>query len=133
MEKHHKALLAGELLVEAAKTYRAGDTNVDFAKSILLAGAVIGIIAPWLEELGGKSSQTQWAELAIKLKGIALTDLPLEEQDKEKGKAMAFYRLAYNSLKHAGKGEKIKPSSDLYFEANLKEEAYCLISCAIND
>ncbi|SFN28404.1 hypothetical protein SAMN05660284_01072 [Formivibrio citricus] len=133
METHDKILLAGELLVDAAKTYRAGETNIDFAKSILLAGAVIGIVAPWLEELGGKPSQTQLAGMAANLKGVPLTNLPLNEQQKEIGKSIAFYRLTYNSLKHAGRGEKTKPSDDRFFEANLKEEAYYLIGNAIDD
>ncbi len=93
----------------------------------------MGIIAPWLEELGEKPSQVQLAEMAVKLKGVALTNLLPKEQKKEIGKSIAFYRLTYNSLKHAGIGEKIKPSDDLHFEANLKEEAYYLIGSAIDD
>ncbi|WP_193582527.1 hypothetical protein [Laribacter hongkongensis] len=133
MEVHDKVLLAGELLVDAAKTYRTGEKNVDFAKSILLAGAVMGIIAPWLKELGIKSSQVQLAEMAVKLKGVALTTPPTNTQRGEIGKSIAFYRLAYNSLKHAGDGKKVNPSDDLCFEANLKEEAYYLIGSAIDD
>lgn len=140
METHDKVLLAGGLLVDAAKTYHAGETNVDFAKSILLAGAVIGIIAPWLKELGEKSSQVQLAETAVKtavermkLEGVDLTNLSLKDQQKKIGNPISFYRLTYNSLKHAGKGKTIKASDDLHFEANLKEEAYYLIGSAIDD
>lgn len=133
METHDKILLAGELLVDAAKNYRSGKTNVDFAKSILMAGAVIGIVAPWLEELCIKSSQVQLAEIAAKLKGVSLNNLTPKDQKKEIGKSIAFYRLTYNSLKHVGNGNKLKASDDLSFEADLKEEAYYLISSAIDD
>lgn len=133
METHDKILLAGELLVDASKTYRAGEKNVDFAKSILLAGAVIGIISPWLEELGKKSSQVHLAEIALKIKGIDLSNTSPKRCEEKIGKSISFYRLAYNSLKHAGRDKKVKPSDDLQFDANLKEEAYCLIACAIDD
>lgn len=133
METHDKILLAGELLVDAAKTYRSAKTNTDFAKSILISGAVIGIVAPWLDELGIKSSRVQFAEIVAELNGINLTALSEKSKRKEIGKSVTFYNLAYNSLKHSGKGEKIKASDDLIFEANLKEEAYYLIGNAIDD
>jgi hypothetical protein len=46
---------------------------------------------------------------------------------------MGFYRLTYNSLKHAGKGRELKASDDLLFNADLKEEAYFIIGHAIDD
>ena len=94
---------------------------------------MIGIISPWLEELGKKSSQVQLAEMDVKIKGITLNNISPKEQKKEIGKSIAFYRLTYNSLKRAGCGEKIKPSEDLHFDANLKKEAYYLIGLAIDD
>lgn len=133
METHNKILLAGELLVDAAKNYRSGVENIDFAKSILLAGAVIGIVAPCLEDIGVKSTHRRLAELSAQLKGIDLNPLPPQQRKKEIGKSIAFYRLSYNSLKHAGKGSEIKASDDLLFKANLKEEAYDLINAAIDD
>lgn len=98
METHDKILLAGELLVDAAKTYHSGVENVDFAKSILLAGAVIGIVTPWLKEIGVKSTHLELAELSAKLKGTDLNTLPPQQRKKEIGKSIAFYRLIYNSI-----------------------------------
>ncbi len=133
METHDKILLAGELLVDAAKNYHSGETNVDFAKSILMAGAVIGIVAPWLKELSIKSSHVQLAEIAAKRKFAGQNDPTPQDQKKEIGKSIEFYRLAYNSLKHAGNGSKLKASDDLSFEADLQEEACYLIGSAIDD
>ncbi|TJY55903.1 hypothetical protein E4T66_20150 [Sinimarinibacterium sp. CAU 1509] len=133
MKTHNKILLAGELLVDAEKTYRSGETDGEFAKSILLAGAVIGIVAPLLEEQKIKSSHVQLAEMAARLRGLDVTNLPPKKRGREIGRSIGFYRLVYNSLKHAGDREKVKPSQDLLFDANLKEEAGHLISSAIDD
>lgn len=132
MEIHNKIQLAGGLLVEAVRTYRSGAGNIDFAKSILLAGAVIGVVAPCLEEQDEKSSHIQLAEVAAKCKGIDLIHLTPKEKREEFGRSIVFYRLAYNSLKHAG-GRRKKASDDLFFEADLKKEAYFLIGSAIDD
>ncbi|MDI1349695.1 hypothetical protein [Aquabacterium sp.] len=133
MDIHNKISLAGELLVEAIKIYRHGETNIDFSKSILLAGAVIGIVAPYLEELGIKPTQIRLAELATSLRNIDLEQLKQTERKKEIAKSIKLYRMTYNSLKHAGESKKAPPSQDLTFEANLKEEAYYLIGHAIDD
>lgn len=136
METHNKILLAGELLVDAAKIYRSGRKNVDFAKSILLAGAVIGIVAPLLEERGTKSSQAQFAEWFIQVRRLNLSE---KNEKKEISNSIRFDRFIYNSLKHSGSKhlgsyeEGIKPSDDLLFEADLKREACRLIESAIAD
>ncbi len=133
MKIHDKILLAGELLVDAAKIYRFAKTDTDYAKSILISGAVIGIAAPWLEELNIKPSHLQSAEIISKIKGMNLAEMPGKARSKELGKSINFYRLTYNSLKHAGNGKKVKASDDLIFKADLKEEAYYLIGSAIDD
>lgn len=133
MKTHDKILLAGELLLDAANSFHIATTEAEYAKCILLAGAVIGVTAPWLDELGEKSSQIRLAELSAHLKGIDLSELTDKSREREFGKSLTFYRLAYNSLKHAGKRNDVKPSDDLIFRANLKEEAYYLIGSAIDD
>lgn len=133
MKTHDKILLAGELLLDAANSFHTATTEAEYAKCILLAGAVIGVTAPWLDELGEKSSQIRLAELSAHFQGIDLSELTDKSRKEELGKSLAFYRLAYNSLKHAGKGKEVKASDDLTFKANLKEEAHYLIGSAIDD
>lgn len=48
----------------------------------MISGAVIGIVAPWLDELGIKSSRVQFAEIVAELNGINLA--ALSEKAKEK-------------------------------------------------
>ena len=67
MTEHNKIPLAGEMLVQAVNSYSHAPRDIDYVTSILLAGAVIGIIAPLLKELDIKSSQVALAELSVKL------------------------------------------------------------------
>jgi hypothetical protein len=132
--KHNKLQLAGDLLTEAAKDCRNATCDRDYAKSILLSGAVVGIVAPLLEELGIEPFQLSLAKGAIAFNGHDLPSLSQKEQKGLIGQGLTYYRLAYNALKHAGGGtKKIKPSEDLEFERNLGEEAYHLVDCAIID
>jgi hypothetical protein len=133
MKIHNKLLLASELLVESAKTYRTASSDVDFAKSILIAGAVTGIIGPLLKESGTDPAQTQLAKLAAEIDGSKLADLAEREQLLEIGKFLRLSKFAYNTLKHAGGKKDIKAVDDLIFEANLKEEAFWVIDYAITD
>ncbi len=143
MKKHDKLLLAGELLVEAAKTYRLATRDVDFVKSILMAGAVSGIVSPFLEELGVKPAQTQRAETAVKIRSESARvhgreavdpDACLrDEWTREIAEFIRFDRFAYNSLKHAGKKPKVKASEDLVLTVDLQKEASYLIESAIDD
>ncbi|WP_445427382.1 hypothetical protein [Alishewanella sp. HL-SH05] len=132
MKTHNKILLSGELLLEAANIYKSAKTDTEFAKSILLAGAVINIVSPLLQELGIEPSEIQHAHVVLKLRKIDKDTLTKDQLRKEIGKSLKFSRMAYNSLKHSGKGE-LKASDDLIFEANLSEEAYFLIGNAIDD
>jgi hypothetical protein len=129
VKTHNKIILAGELLVEAANECRAAKNDVGFAKSILLAGAVSLIITPWLEEIGIESMHVYLARRAVELSGKKLSAKELEQ---EIGKGIGYFRLVYNSLKHSGR-KGVKPSDDLTFEADLKEEAYLLIDAVIFD
>ncbi|WP_299263711.1 hypothetical protein [uncultured Psychrosphaera sp.] len=126
MTEHDKIPLAGEMLVQAVKSYEHALKDIDYVTSILLAGAVIGIIAPLLEELDIKSSQVALAELSVKSSNS--TSL-----DKKVGRAIGFYRFTYNALKHAGHGKNIPASKDLVIHADLKDEAEFLIRHAVQD
>jgi hypothetical protein len=126
MKIHNKLLLASELLVESANTYRTASSDVDFAKSILIAGAVTGIIEPLLKESGTEPAQTQLAKLAVEIDNSKLADLAEREQLLEIGKFLRLSKFAYNT-------KDIKAVDDLIFEANLKEEAFWVIDYAISD
>lgn len=133
MKIHNKLLLASELLVESAKTYRSASSDVDYAKAILLAGAVTGIIEPLLSESGTAPSQIQLAKLAVAIGGVALDDLSKNDQKREIGNFLFFSKFAYNSLKHAGGKKDITAADDANFVADLKVEARDIINSAIED
>lgn len=120
---HNKLDLAGELLLEAASVYETADKDADYAKSILLAGAVLGIVSPYIEELGHTSSQRA---LAQQIKSSQ------HEFKKTQKNSISFFRYVYNSLKHAG-DSKVSPSDDLLLFANLREEASTMLGWAKDD
>jgi hypothetical protein len=138
MEKmHDKINLAGDLLIESARECRLATTDVGYAKSILLSGAVSLMITPLLEEYGIESLHMQLAKGAIQFNGIDLATLPKEKARALVGSGIAYYRFTYNSLKHAGLKKRgkvsIKASEDLTFFADLKEEAFHMVDAAIHD
>lgn len=133
MKEHNKLLLAGEMLLEAAKECRTAKTDVQFVKSILLAGAVSMIVTPILQELDIESLHENLAKRAAEFGGIDLSKLSDKELTKVVGRGLSFYRSTYNSLKHTGFYDKIKPSDDVIFTADLEYEAYLLIDAAIID
>ena len=133
-KEHNKILLAGELLVEAANEFRQAKSDVGYAKSILLAGAVSLITTPYLSELGIDSMHESLAKAAVQMDGTDISKLTAKQLYEAVGKGIGYYRFTYNSLKHSGdKRRDIKPSDDLNFTANLREEANWLIDAAISD
>lgn len=131
---HNKLLLAGEMLVAASNSYKAASTDIDYIKCILLAGAVINISYPLIEELGGKSKQRSSAELATFLMERSGHVFEGKQKAKQISRFIGFSNFAYNSLKHTGdKTKDVLPSDDLYFESNLKIEAERIIIDAISD
>lgn len=133
-KEHNKILLAGELLVEAANEFRQAKSDVGYAKSILLAGAVSLITTPYLRELGIDSMHENLAKAAVQMNGADISKLTEQELKKAVSKGIGYYRFTYNSLKHSGDDRRaIKPSDDLNFTADLREEADWLIDAAISD
>lgn len=131
---HNKLLLAGEMLVAASNSYKEASTDIDYIKCILLAGAVINICYPLIEELGGKSKQRSSAELATFLMERSGNVFKGKQKAKQVSRFIGFSNFAYNSLKHTGdKTKDVLPSDDLYFESNLKIEAERIIIDAISD
>jgi hypothetical protein len=49
----NKIQLASEMFVEAHARYTSARRDIDYVTSILLSGAVVGIVSPLLKEQGG--------------------------------------------------------------------------------
>ena len=122
------------MLVEAANEFRQAKSDVGYAKSILLAGAVSLIITPYLRELGIDSMHESLAKAAVQMDGTDISKLTPKELRDAVGRGVGYFRFTYNSLKNLGDVRRtIKPSDDLNFTADLREEADWLIDAAISD
>lgn len=135
MESHNKLHIASQLLLSAARDFESATTDTDYVKCILLAGAVVNICYPVVEETGGKSSQRASAELATSLTEIH-TGEPLDTKARaaQVKRFIGFNTYVYNSLKHAGDTrKKVDAIDDIFFEADLKHEAENLVLDAIKD
>jgi hypothetical protein len=123
MKRYNKIVVASQLFERAHEIFESAESDTDYACSLLLAGAVVGIIAPILEEQGGHPMHDLLARIA---------NATAEPDDKNYH--AGFFRAAYNSLKHSGNNRKgIKPSEDLEFEADVKREAGHMLDVAITD
>lgn len=135
MTKHNKLHIASQLLLSAARDFEVATTDADYVKCILLAGAVVNICYPIIEEVGGTSSQRATAELATRLTEIR-TGEPLDRKSREAlvKRFIGFDTFVYNTLKHAGDTRKsVAAVDDIVFEADLRREAKDLILTAIDD
>jgi len=63
MRVYHKLQLASEMFAEAHRQYSEAEREVDYVNSILLSGAVIGIIGPLLKEQGGQPTHNLLAKM----------------------------------------------------------------------
>lgn len=135
MAEHNKLQIASQLLLSAARDFETASTDADYVKCILLAGAVVNICYPIVEETGGKSSQCASAELATKLTEMrAGENFDSKTRKAQVNRFIGFDAFAYNALKHAGDPrKKIAALDDIFFEADLKVEARNLILNAIDD
>jgi hypothetical protein len=91
----NKVRLASEMFVEAHTRYATASRDIDYISSILLSGAVIGIIGPLLKEQGGRTTHELLARFAN-----AISE-PGDDPARD-----GMFRAVYNSLKHAGNAEK---------------------------
>lgn len=126
MAAFNKIQLASEMFVEAHARYTNATRDIDYVVSILLSGAIGGIISPLLEEQGGHSMHELLARISN-----AIAE-PGEDVTHE-----GMFRQTYNSLKHAGKKRKkakgIAASEDLEIQTDLKQEAAHMLDAAKND
>jgi hypothetical protein len=120
MSQYSKIVLASQMFEKAHSEYMSAKTDMDYVNSILLSGAVVGIISPLMEEQGGYCTHRFLTKIGNS-----------RSADK---KHIGMYRQIYNSLKHTGNSnDKLLPSSDLIFDADLKYEASKMIYCAKSD
>ena len=135
MAEHNKLQIASQLLLSAARDFETAKTDTDYVKCILLAGAVINICYPIVEETGGKSSQRASAELAARLTEMR-TGEPFNAKvwEAQVKRFIGFDAFVYNALKHTGDTrKKVAAFDDIFFQADLKQEARNLILNAIDD
>jgi len=123
MKTFNKIQLASSMFIEAHNRYNGANKETDYILSILLSGAVIGIIGPLRKEQRGHTTHELLARIS---NAIA-----------EPGDAEAYagmFREVYNSLKHAGNArKKISASDDLEIRTDLKKEAAQMLDAAKDD
>jgi len=123
MKKYNKIVIASRMFERAHEQFVSAKSEMDYASSLLLSGAVVGIIAPLLAEQGGHPTH----DLLVRI-GNAISGQGDEKQH------VGLYRTAYNSLKHAGNDRKnLKPSEDLEFETDIRLEAAYMLDAAKAD
>ena len=119
----NKVRVAADMFVEAHERYMRGSGDIDYVVSIMLSGAVVGIISPLLKEQGRHSFHALLARIS---KHMA-----------EPGEGTAhegMFRAVYNGLKHAGDNRRdVAPSDDLTIVADLKVEAAHMLDAAKHD
>ena len=125
MRTHDKIQLAGEMLLTAAQDYKNAKVDMDYVKCILLAGAVINVAYPLVEQFGGKTKAMESAELATRIMEIRQGSKFGKQRRREQlSRFLAHDNYVYNSLKHAGDRKRtLLPSDDIQFDADLKVEA----------
>ena len=119
----NKVHVASDMFVEAHSRYVNATRDIDYITSILLSGAVIGIIGPLLKEQGGRTTHELLAKIADKIAE------PGDDPARD-----GMFRSVYNALKHAGKDHpKVLASDDLEIHAHLSLEAARMLDAAKED
>lgn len=124
MASFNKIEIAAEMLVESHDRYLLAGLDIDYIVSILLSGAVIGIVGPLLEEQGGHTTHSLLARISNSIE-------PGDPESKD-----GMFRAIYNALKHAGndKGKnKVPASADLEIQTDLRLEAARMLDAAKQD
>lgn len=123
MASFNKLLVASEMFAEAHERYTNARSDIDYVTSILLSGAVLGIIAPLLKEQGGHSTHSILARVGNSIGEVG--DPPMHG---------GMFRVVYNALKHSGNDHQdVLPSADLLFETDLRSEAAKILDAAKED
>jgi hypothetical protein len=116
MARFKKIVLASQTFVEAHERFDKASREIDYVTSLMLAGAVCGIVSPLLKEQAKGTFHVLLASL--------FQTTPNE----------GVFRTVYNGLKHAGlKRIKLLPSADLDIDADLRKEAAWMLEAARED
>lgn len=127
MRKYNKIVLASEMFIEAHNKFDSAKSEMDYVSSILLSGAVVGIVAPLLEEQGGHPMH----EILALISNVLVSEGVLDGNEKAH---QGIFREIYNAFKHAGnKRKSIKPTEDLEIETDIKIEAGRMLDVAKSD
>lgn len=111
------------MFVEAHERYLKASEDFDYVASIVLSGAVMGIVSPLLKEQGGHTSHSLLARIGNLFAEHG--DSPMHE---------GVFRATYNAFKHAGNDrQKIAATADLEFTTDLKREAARMLDSARDD
>lgn len=119
----NKVELASQMFAEAHERYLNASRDFDYVASIVLSGAVMGIVSPLLKEQGGHTAHS----LLVRIGNLIAEhdDPPMHE---------GVFRATYNAFKHAGNDRQgIAPSADLEFTTDLKREAARMLDAAKDD
>lgn len=119
----NKVQVASQMFIEAHDRYMRATQDIDYIVSIVLSGAVVGIVSPLLKEQGGHTTHSLLARIST------LIAEPGEQPTRE-----GVFRTIYNAFKHAGNERRnIAPSIDLEIQTNLKSEAAHMLHAAKQD
>lgn len=118
----NKVHIAAQMFSEAHRRFQAATSDIDYVTSILLSGAVIGIVGPLVKEQGRHTTH----ELLARIESLlGASGTPIHE---------GMFRAVYNSLKHTGNERRnISPSQDLVIETGLRREAGYMLEAARDD
>lgn len=123
MKTFNKIQIASLMFVEAHNRYVEAEQEIDYIVSILLSGALVGIIGPLVKEQGGQTRHEILGRIMNAISGGG-------DDTSHEG----LFRAIYNSLKHAGnKRRKIAASDDLEIKTDLKTEAARMLDTAKDD
>lgn len=128
MGKYNKIVLASKMFIEAHNKFDSAKSEMDYVSSMLLSGAVVGIVAPLLKEQGGHPMH----EILARISNDVMVHFMVSEGN---GKAhQGIFRKTYNAFRHTGnKRNKIKPTEDLEIEADIKLDAGRMLDVAKSD
>ena len=128
MSKYNKIVLASKMFIEAHNKFDSAKSEMDYVSSILLSGAVVGIVAPLLEEQGGHPMH----EILARISNDVMIHFMVSEGNEKAHQSI--FRKTYNAFKHAGnKKMNIKPTEDLEIETDIKIEAGRMLDIAKSD
>jgi len=128
MSKYNKIVLASKMFIEAHNKFDSAKSEMDYVSSILLSGAVVGIVAPLLEEQVGHPMH----EILARISNDVMIHFMVSEGNEKAHQSI--FRKTYNAFKHAGnKKMNIKPTEDLEIETDIKLEAGRMLDVAKSD